>query len=133
MSIQFLNTAGLDLAMEEEIVRLLRELGPVPVYRLARELRATYGTAQYYVDRLVRRGVAYTVRVGARRYVALSGQDWLGAVAVGDVLEELSAALRRAKVGSRTPLHEALKKLGQTSPSVAEALTLIATALHRQT
>jgi DNA-binding Lrp family transcriptional regulator len=131
MSIRFLNTAGFDLAVEEEIVRLLRERGPLPVYRLAKELHATYGAAQYYIDRLVRRGVVYTVRVGARRYVALSGQDWLRAVTVGDVLEELKETLRRARIASETPLREALKSLERAAPNAAEALMLIAAALHR--
>jgi hypothetical protein len=117
--------------VEEEVIRLLKEKGPLPMYQIAKELHTTYGTAQYYVGRLVKRGKAYTVKVGARRYVALSGQDRLRAVTVGDVVEELNAVLRQAGVKPKTPLYEALKALQQKSPHTAEALMLIATALHR--
>jgi len=120
------------MLMEDEVVQLLKEKGPLPVYRIAKELRTTYGAAQYYVKLLMKRGKAYTIKVGARRYVALSGQDWLNAVTVGDVVEELNAALRRAKIKPETPLREALKTLEHKAPNVAEALMLIATALHRQ-
>jgi len=132
MSIRFLNTAEADAAVEEEVIRLLKERGPLPVYQLAKELRATYGMVQYYIERLMKRGKIYTVKVGVRRYVMLNGQDWLKAVRVEDVLEVLNAALRRAKIEPKTPLHEALKMLGRTAPHVAEALMLIAIALHRQ-
>jgi DNA-binding Lrp family transcriptional regulator len=133
MSIWFINKAGLNSAVEKEIVQLLRELGPVPMYRLVKELRVTYGAAQYHVERLVKLGMAYTVKVGARRYVALSGQNWLDAVTVGDVLEELNAALKRAKITPKTPLNEALKTLKQSAPHVAEALTFVVAALGDQT
>jgi DNA-binding Lrp family transcriptional regulator len=118
--------------VEEEIIRLLKERGPLPVYQLAKELRATYGAVQYYIERLMKRGKIYTVKVGARRYVALNGQDWLKAVRVEDVLEELNAALRRAKINPKENLHEALKTLGHTSPHVAEALMLIIQASTQQ-
>jgi len=117
--------------VEDRIIQLLRERGPLPVYSIVRELNSTYGAVQYYIERLVRRGKIYTVRIGGRRYVALSGHDWIKAVLVEDVVEELNAALRRAKIKPKTPLHEALKTLEQTSPHVAEALRHIATALHR--
>jgi len=120
------------ILMEDKVVQLLKEKGPLPVYRIAKELRTTYGAAQYYVNLLMKRGKAYTVKVGARRYVALSGQDWLNAVTVGDVVEELNATLRRAKIKPETPLREALKTLEHKAPNVAETLMLIATALHRQ-
>jgi len=116
--------------VEDKIIQLLRERGPLPVYRIVREMNSTYGAVQYYVERLMKRGKIYTVRVGSRRYVALRGQDWLKAVYVEDVVEELNAALRRAKIKPKTPLHEALKTLEQTAPHVAEALRHIATALH---
>ena len=118
--------------MEEEIIRLLKERGPLPVYQLVKELRVTYGAVQYYIERLMKRGKIYTVKVGVRRYVALNGQDWLKAVRVEDILEELNAALRRAKIKPETPLHEALKTLERTAPHAAEALMHMATALHRQ-
>jgi DNA-binding transcriptional ArsR family regulator len=119
--------------VEEEIIRLLRERGPLPVYQLVKELRATYGAVQYYIERLMKQRKIYTVKVGTRRYVALNGQDWLKAVRVEDVLEELNAVLRQAKIKPKTPLYEALKTLEHTAPHAAEALMHIATALHRQT
>ena len=57
--------------MEEEIIRLLKERGPLPVHHLARELRATYGAVQYYTERLMKRRKIYTAKVGARRYAPL--------------------------------------------------------------
>ncbi len=119
--------------MEDRIIQLLRERGPLPVYQIAKELRITYGTAQYYIERLIKRKKVYTVKVGTRRYAALNDQDWLKAATVEDVVEELNAALRRAKIKPETPLYEALKALEHKAPHVAEALVLIATALHRQT
>jgi len=111
--------------MEDKIIQLLRERGPLPVYHIAKELNVAYGIVQYYVGRLVRSGEVYTVRVGARRYVMLRGQDWLKVVSVEDVVRELNFALKRAKIRPDTPLHEALKTLERTSPHVAEALRLV--------
>jgi DNA-binding Lrp family transcriptional regulator len=122
-----------NVAMEDKVIQLLRERGPLPMYRIAKELRITYGATQYYVGRLVRRGEVYTVKVGARRYVALNGQDWLNAVTVEDAVEELNAALRRAEIKPKTPLAEALKTLEHKAPHAAEILMFIATALHRRT
>jgi DNA-binding Lrp family transcriptional regulator len=133
MSIQFLNATGINATVEEEIVRLLGERGPLPVYQIAKELGTSYGAAQYYLERLIKRRKVYAVKVGARRYVALIGQDWLKAVTVGDIVEELSAALRRAKVKPKMPLREALEVLERTSPHAAEALIHMAAAIHRET
>jgi DNA-binding Lrp family transcriptional regulator len=116
--------------MEDKIIQLLKERGPLPVYRIVKELNATYGAVQYYIERLIKSGKVYTVKIGAKRYVALRGQDWLKAVHVEDVMEELINALRRAEIKPKTPLHEALKTLERTSPHVAEALRHMATALH---
>ncbi len=117
--------------MEDKIIQLLRERGPLSVYQIVKELRAPYGVVQYYLERLITRGKIYTVKMGTKRYVALNGQDWLRAVTVQDVVEEIKAALRRAKIDPKTPLPEALKTLGHTAPNVAEALMFIATAHHR--
>ena len=123
MSIRFLNTAEADAAVEEGIIRLLKE-GPFPVYQLAKELRATYGTVQYYIERLMKRGKIYTVKASARRYMALNGQDWLKVVRVEGVLEELNAPIRFRP-------DEGLKTLEHKAPNVAEVLMLIVTALRR--
>jgi len=119
--------------MEDKVIRLLKEKGPLPVYRIAKELRTTYGTAQYYIELLMRHGKVYTVKVGARRYVVLNSQDWLNAVTVEDVIKELNIVLRRAKIKPKTPLSEALKMLEHKAHNVAEALMLIVATLHRQT
>ena len=119
--------------MEDKVIRLLEEKGLLPVYRIAKELRTTYGAAQYYIELLTRHGKVYTVKVGARRYVALNGQDWLNAVTVEDVIEELSIMLRRAKIKPKTPLSEALKMLEHKAHNVAEALMLIVATLRHQT
>lgn len=112
---------------------MLKERGPLPVYQVVKELRAAYGAVQCYIKRLMKQGKIYTVKVGARRYAALNGQDWLKAVRVEDVLEELNAALRRAEIKPETPLPEALKTLERTDPHAAEALMHIAATLHRAT
>jgi predicted ArsR family transcriptional regulator len=54
-------------AMEEKMLEILKQEGAVPVYKLTKSLGLTYGGAQWYIDRLERRGLVYTVRVGGRR------------------------------------------------------------------
>ncbi len=119
--------------MEDKIIQLLSERGPLPVYQIAKEIQATYGAVQYYLKRLIKRGKIYTVKVGTKRYVALNGQDLLKAVTVQDVVEELNAALKRAGINPETPLPDALKTLERAAPNVAEALMFIATTCCRQT
>jgi DNA-binding transcriptional ArsR family regulator len=54
--------------VQEKILEMLRQGGAAPVYKLAKLLGLTYGGAQWHIDRLERRGLVYTVRVGKRRY-----------------------------------------------------------------
>ena len=56
------------VGVQEKILEILRQEGAVPVYKLAKSLGLTYGGAQWHIDRLERRGLVYTVRVGGRRY-----------------------------------------------------------------
>ncbi len=112
--------------MKDRILLLLKERRPLSVYQIAKELGATYGIAQYYIEQLIKNGTIYTVKAGARQYVALNGQDWLKAVTVQDVV------LKRAKINPKMPLYEALKMLEHKAPHAAEALMLIVKAFHRQ-
>jgi DNA-binding transcriptional ArsR family regulator len=85
--------------VQEKILEILRQEGAAPVYKLAKSLGLTYGGVQWHIDRLERRGLVYTVRVGGRRYVALKGVDLFAKVTVEDVVEELIRALPDAAPG----------------------------------
>jgi DNA-binding transcriptional ArsR family regulator len=113
------------VGVQEKILEILRREGPVPVYKLAKLLGLTYGGAQWHIDRLERRGLVYTIRVGGRRYVALKGVDLFAKVTVEDVVEELIRALSAYGVELKTPLREALERLEAKAPHLAEALRLI--------
>ena len=106
-------------------MEMLRREGPVTVYRIAKEFGLTYGKAQWHVGKLQRRGFVYTVRVGSKRCVALSGADVLQKVTVKDVLEELMRAIS-THVEPEMTVQEALERLEAKAPSLAEALRLIA-------
>ena len=112
--------------VQEKILEMLRQEGAVPVYKLAKLLGLTYGGAQWHIDRLERRDLVYTVRVGKRRYVVLKGVDLFAKVTVEDVVEELIQALSAYGVELKTPLREALERLEAKAPHLAEALRLIA-------
>jgi DNA-binding Lrp family transcriptional regulator len=113
--------------LEKEILELLRREGPVTVYKIAKAFGITYGTAQWYISRLQRRGHVYTVRIGSKRYVALrGGVSVLQKVTVKDVLDEITRALSARGIKPEAPLQEALKRLEDKAPHVAEALRLIA-------
>jgi DNA-binding transcriptional ArsR family regulator len=114
------------VGVQEKILEILRQEGAAPVYKLAKSLGLTYGGAQWHIDRLERRGLVYTIRVGGRRYVALKGVDLFAKVTVEDVVEELVQALSAYGVELKTPLREALEKLEAKAPHLAEALRLIA-------
>ncbi len=112
--------------LEKEILELLRREGPVTVYRIAKEFGVTYGTAQWHVGRLEKRGIVYTVRIGQKRYVALKGVDALQKVTVKDVLDEITHVLSAHGVKPEMPLQEALERLEAKAPHLAEALRLVA-------
>ena len=114
------------VGVQEKILEILRQEGAAPVYKLAKSLGLTYGVAQWHIDRLERRGLVYTIRVGGRHYVALKGVDLFAKVTVEDVVEELVQALSAHGVELKTPLREALEKLEAKAPHLAEALRLIA-------
>ena len=100
---QIFSSAG----TQEKILEILRQEGAVPVYKLVKSFGLTYGNVQWHIDRLERRGLVYTVRVGGRRYApfllpAVSGgwrpgwavwRSWAG---LGGV-----AASRPASLGAR--------------------------------
>ena len=89
--------------VQEKMLEILRQEGGVPVYKLAKLLGLTYGGAQWHIDRLERRGLVYTVRVGKRRYVVLKGVDLFAKVTVEDVVEELIRALSAYGVELKMP------------------------------
>jgi DNA-binding Lrp family transcriptional regulator len=111
--------------LEEEILKLLRREGAVTVYRIAKEFGLTYGRAQWYIGKLQRRGLIYTVRIGSKRYAALKDVDVLQKVTVKDVLDELMRAISTYAEPEMT-LQEALERLEAKAPNLAEALRLIA-------
>ncbi len=111
--------------LEKEILELLGREGPVTVYRIAKAFNLTYGTAQWHIGRLEKRGSVYTVRIGQRRYVALRGADALQKAAVKDVLDELTQALSALGIKPEMNLKEALERLEAEAPHLAEALRLI--------
>jgi DNA-binding Lrp family transcriptional regulator len=113
------------VGVQEKILEILRQEGPVPVYKLAKALGLTYGGVQWYIDRLERRGLVYTVKIGRRRYVALKGADLFAKVTVEDVVEELIRVLSAYGIELKTPLQEALERLEAKAPHIAEALRLI--------
>jgi len=115
--------------LEKEILELLRQEGPVTVYRIAKAFGITYGAAQWHVGRLQRLGQVYTVKIGAKRYVALRGTaqlDLLQKVTVKDVLNAMINALSACSVKPEMTLQEALNRLDAEAPHLAEALRLIA-------
>ncbi len=112
--------------LEKEILELLKREGPVTVYRIAKAFGTTYGTAQWHIGRLEKRGYVYTVRIGQRRYVALRGTDALQNVTIKDVLDELTQALSVRGIKPEMNLKEALERLEAKAPHLAEALRLIA-------
>ena len=114
------------VGVQEKMLEILRQEGAAPVYKLAKLLGLTYGGVQWHIDRLERRGLVYTIKVGRRRYVVLKGVDLLTKMTVEDVVEELVQALSAYGVELKTPLREALERLEAKAPHLAEALRLIA-------
>ena len=112
--------------VQEKILEILRQEGPVPVYKLAKSLGLTYGTAQWHIGRLEQRGLVYTVKIGGRRYVALKDADPFTKITVEDVINELKHNISAYGVEPQTPLQEALERLKNKAPHLAEALRLIA-------
>jgi predicted transcriptional regulator len=46
------------------ILEILRREGSVPVYRLAKALGLSYGTAQWYIFSLEREDLVHTIKIG---------------------------------------------------------------------
>ncbi|MGC8994020.1 MAG: helix-turn-helix domain-containing protein [Pyrobaculum sp.] len=107
---------------KEAILDILRREGPVPIYRLAKELGLSYGAVQWYVFSLERDGVVETVKIGKRRYVALKATDWMGNVRVSDVLEDFLLTLAAFGVKPDMTVGEALGVLERKAPHIAELL-----------
>jgi len=114
------------VGVQEKILEMLRQEGPVPVYKLTKSLGLTYGAAQWHIDRLERRGLVYTVKIGGRRYVALKDANPFTKITVEDVINELKYNISAYGIEPQTPLQEALERLKNKAPHLAEALRLIA-------
>ena len=71
--------------MESEVLNFVRNGGPVKLYQIAKALNASYGTAQYYVSRLERRGLLKTRKIACYVVVYVDGQDPLDAVTAEDL------------------------------------------------
>lgn len=106
----------------DAILEILRREGPVPLYKLAKELGLSYGAVQWYVFSLEREGLVETIKVGKRRYVTLKTSDWMENIKVGDVLEELLLTLAAFGVKPEMSLGEALAVLNRKAPHIAELL-----------
>jgi len=104
------------------IVDILRREGPMPIYRLAKELGLSYGATQWYVFTLEREGVVETAKVGKRRYVMLKTADWMSNIKVSDVLEEFMLTLAAFGVKPDMAIKEAIDILEKKAPHVAELL-----------
>ena len=104
------------------ILEILRREGPVPVYRLAKALGLSYGTAQWYIFSLEREGLVHTIKIGKRRYVALKTSDWFASVRVADVMEEFLLTLSAFGVKPEMTLREAIDVLERKAPHIAELL-----------
>jgi len=76
--------------MESEILNLVRN-GPVKLYQIAKALKVSYGTAQYYVGKLERRGLIKTRKIACYVVVYVDGQNPLDAV----IVEDLARCLAR--------------------------------------
>ncbi|MGK0548462.1 MAG: helix-turn-helix domain-containing protein [Pyrobaculum sp.] len=109
----------------DAILEILRREGPVPLYKLAKELGLSYGAVQWYVFSLEREGLVETIKVGKRRYVTLKTSDWMENIKVGDVLEELLLTLAAFGVKPVMSLGEALAVLNRKAPHIAELLKKI--------
>jgi predicted transcriptional regulator len=112
--------------IEKEILELLKREGSVTVYRIAKTFGITYGTAQWYIDRLQRLGLVCIVKIGMRRYVVLKGTDPLQKATVKDVLDELTQALSALGIKLEMNFKNALEMLEAKASHLAEVLRLIA-------
>lgn len=112
--------------VQGKILEMLRQEGPVPMYKLAKSLGLTYGAVQWHIGRLEQRGLVYTVKIGGRRYVALKDTNPFAKITVEDVINELKHNISAYGIEPQTPLQEALERLESKAPHLAEALRLIA-------
>lgn len=67
-------------------IKALLEKGPMCVYKISKELRITYGAAQYYVTKGEILGLWKTAKVGQKTVVYLPGQDPTSAATVKDII-----------------------------------------------
>lgn len=107
---------------KQTIVEILRKEGPMPIYRLAKEVGLSYGATQWYVFTLEREGIVETVKIGKRRYVMLKTTDWMSSIKVSDVLEDFMLTLAAFGVKPDMSIQKAVEILDRKAPHVAELL-----------
>ena len=111
---------------KDVILKIVEEKQSVTVYDIAKALGVTYGTAQWYVYDLERRGLIRTVKIGKRRYVVLPDRDWLESVMVSDAVEELLRVLSAHGISGEMSLRRAIEILEHKAPQVADLLRRLA-------
>jgi DNA-binding transcriptional ArsR family regulator len=115
------------------ILELLRRRGPLPIYRIAKELGLSYGAAQWHVFYLEREGLVSTYRSGNRRYAAISpAADALKIIKVEDVLRDVMLSLRAYGVTPDMTVHEAIQVLSGRAPHLAEVIKRMAEERYRR-
>jgi len=72
----------------EELLEFIKSRQIVNVYEIAKKFGVSYGTAQWYVFSLQRRGLVREFKIGKKRYIATS-EDMLKCLKVQDVIEAL--------------------------------------------
>ncbi|CCC80979.1 winged helix-turn-helix domain-containing protein [Thermoproteus tenax] len=97
--------------IKSEILALLQREGPLPVYRIAKELGLSYGAAQWHIFSLEKQGLVKTYRMGNKRYAALNSNDLLRVYRVGDVLRDLELMLLAYGIKEDFTVEEALERL----------------------
>ena len=119
--------------VKASILDLLRKEGPQPVYKIAKALGLSYGAAQWHLFYLERQGLIKTYRVGNRRYVAINpASDILNVVKVRDVLKDVELTLRAYGIKPDMTVAEAVEKLAEEAPHLAELVKMIAEERYRE-
>jgi len=74
--------------IEERIVEFVKNRGAVNVYTIAKEFGLTYGTAQWYIYKLVKQRKLKMVKIGGQRYI-VPPHVGIEVVLIDDIVKEL--------------------------------------------
>jgi len=72
----------------EELLEFIKSRQIVNVYEIAKKFGVSYGTAQWYVFNLQRKGLVKEYRVGKKRFIT-TNEDMLKCLKVQDIVEAL--------------------------------------------